>query len=60
MKYCNCNQCKKMKRKGLILGAVDQSHWNPNGLHVSAYVPYFKFQKGKDKEMQAPVVEEWE
>lgn len=40
--FCNCRQCKRMARKGLVLGSKRFGNYT-----VSAYVPHPKFAKGK-------------
>lgn len=56
MRLCNCKECKKMRRKGKILGTRIMGFWLPigmNGKHeyylgpVSEYVPFPRFEKGK-------------
>jgi hypothetical protein len=54
--FCGCKDCKKMKRKGFILGSRYMEFWlngeNSGGVEhyrgsVSAYVPYFRYLRGK-------------
>lgn len=46
--YCRCKQCKKAKRKGLILGTRRMYiHKYGGWMNVSDYVPYHKYQKGR-------------
>lgn len=45
---CKCRDCKKARRKGLILGSKWAHYWVFGGLmKVSAYVPYHRFGKGR-------------
>jgi len=52
-RFCKCKDCKRMKRKGKILGTFRARHfkdgWTPDGMRgpYSAYVPYHRFQKGR-------------
>ena len=54
-RFCNCKDCKKMKRRGLVLGSRNMGFWI-RGFHgqieyyygnVRAYVPHPKFAKGR-------------
>lgn len=54
--FCQCKQCKKMKRKGKVLGARMMGYWltplgggkpSYNYMHFSDYVPHPRFAKGK-------------
>ena len=55
MRFCSCKQCKKAKRKGLILGTRRMTFWlighsgKPEVYSgpVSDYVPYHRFRKGR-------------
>ena len=59
---CNCRDCKRMKRHGFILGANILRHFanggkpadpNHHGCNSeSAYVPYFRWQKGRRPEVK--------
>jgi len=44
MRYCHCRQCNKARRRGLILGTRLYGNYL-----ISAYVPYFKFSKGRTR-----------
>lgn len=55
-RFCGCRDCKKARRKGLVLGSRRMGFWvkSFNGDHyehylgnVSAYVRHPKFAKGK-------------
>ena len=53
--FCRCKDCKKMKRKGKVLGSRKMGFWleNLDGTHsyyfgpVSCYVDHPKFMKGR-------------
>lgn len=53
--FCSCKQCKRMKRKGKILGTRMMGFWlklssdRIEYYHgpVSDYVPFRKFMKGR-------------
>lgn len=48
--YCNCNDCKKARRKGKILGGRIEGYFSQGVFgwcSVSDYVPFRKFQKGR-------------
>ena len=57
--FCKCNDCKKMRRKGKVLGTRIMGFWMPSWVStkkedceyyhgsVSAYVPFPKFMKGR-------------
>jgi hypothetical protein len=56
--YCRCRDCRRMKRKGYILGDTLQRHLrggfqtNPerkwsDAIKISEYVPYPRWQSGK-------------
>jgi hypothetical protein len=53
--FCQCKDCRKAKKKGLILGTRRarhfQSGFTPDGMRgpFSDYVPYHRYQKGRDK-----------
>lgn len=56
MNFCSCKDCKKMRRKGKVLGCRIMGFWYPSGAKgkheyyfgpVSAYVYYPKFMKGR-------------
>lgn len=56
--FCTCKQCKKMRKKGKILGTRIMGFWLKSwrGDHmeyyvgpVSDYVPFPKFQKGRKR-----------
>ena len=55
MYLCGCKDCKKARRKGLVLGSRKMGFWLVPDLgepeyyygDVSDYVPYRKFQKGR-------------
>lgn len=42
-RYCRCRDCKRMRRKGFILGSLRY------GYRASAYVLYHKFIKGRGR-----------
>lgn len=51
IRFCDCKQCLKARRKGLVLGARWTQGWR-FGFHqgtfqVSDYVPHPRFSKGK-------------
>ena len=57
-KFCGCKDCKKMKRKGFILGTRRDKRWpNTEFSMVSDYVPFHRFAKGKDPSKFAPAIE---
>lgn len=45
--FCRCRDCRRMKRKGYVLGKQLLKHLGSEAYYVSAYVPYHKFQKGR-------------
>lgn len=56
--FCQCKDCRKMKRKGKILGTRQMGFWinnifDTNGDmvyyygNVSAYVAYHRYKKGR-------------
>ena len=56
--FCQCKACKKMKRKGKILGTRQMGFWADYGSleqgpfyyyygNVSDYVPYHRYRKGR-------------
>jgi hypothetical protein len=56
MYLCSCKDCKKARRKGLVLGSRMMGYWLKTNQtsepeyyygNVSTYVPYPKFQKGR-------------
>jgi hypothetical protein len=56
MHLCSCKDCKKERRKGLVLGSRKMGYWlkidqtsEPEYCYgnVSTYVSYPKFQKGR-------------
>lgn len=61
MYFCKCKDCKKMRRKGKILGTRIMGFWMKSWAHgkgdtyvyylgpVSDYVPFPKFQKGRKR-----------
>ena len=61
--FCKCKQCKKMRRKGKVLGTRIMGFWlktwegtEKEGYEyyhgpVSDYVPCRKFQKGRARKM---------
>lgn len=50
LRVCGCKACKKMARKGMVLGSRNMGYWH-NGQFgfgsVSDYVPFPRFAKGK-------------
>lgn len=48
---CHCKDCKKAKRRGLVLGSRRMTYWRDGMLNimssVSDYVPYHRYQKGR-------------
>jgi hypothetical protein len=47
-RWCGCKQCKKAKRKGLILGTrLTYKGGEAGPYSVSDYVPWFRFRRGR-------------
>jgi hypothetical protein len=46
-RFCHCKGCKKAKRKGLILGSRLLRHFGDGAYHVSQYVIYHRYKKGR-------------
>ncbi len=61
MNFCKCKDCKKMRRKGKVLGTRIMGFWMKNRIFinkegysyyhgpVSDYIPFPKFQKGRKR-----------
>lgn len=45
--YCNCRDCRVARRKGKVLGSRLLKHLGVHAYHVSVYVAYHKWQKGR-------------
>lgn len=57
LRVCHCRQCKKARRKGLVLGVRLLKHLGPGAHHVSGYVPFARFAKGRRLKRQTKAVE---
>lgn len=47
--YCTCRDCKRQRRNGKVLGSILLKHLGSAAHHVSAYVDYPKFGKGRTR-----------
>ena len=68
-RFCDCKACKKMRRKGKVLGTRRDSFWiaadqtfSGKAEHydgpVSDYVTHRKFKKGRRPEVAVDIVSE--
>ena len=63
MWFCECKDCKKMRRKGKVLGTRMMGYWLTRGIigepeyyygPVSGYVDHPKFAKGRARKEKWP------
>ncbi len=47
--YCDCRDCKRARRKGLILGSRLLKHLGAGAYWISDYVFHRKFAKGRKR-----------
>ncbi len=50
-RFCQCRDCKRVRRKrGAVLGSRLLKYLGQNAYHVSQYVRYHRWQKGRRPE----------
>jgi hypothetical protein len=47
--FCQCKDCRKANKRGLVIGSRLLKHLGTRAHHISQYVRHHKFQKGRGK-----------
>lgn len=57
MRYCDCKDCRRARRKGKILGTVHRRYFSDGGpMRYDAYVPFPAFFRKGSRRPDAPIV----